>query len=453
MEAETFLSRGYGIRVGIKSQTAWLPLSALANVWQPSRLKGIQVGPKVGTPFLAATQVFDLRPQPRKWLALSRTKEAAERFVSPGQILVTCSGAVGRATLAYAPHLETLITHDLLRVDALDRADRGWLYAYLRAPRTREMMGSTRYGHVIKHLEPAHLRVLPVPDVNEEWRKSLDEDFQKILALRDAAHAARIAAERHFAECVGPINFKEDGEHGFVVHARDGLFQRRRRLEAAAHNPRVTQILEHFAASGLRTEALGSATARVWWLSRFKRVFGEGGVRYLSSDELFQVNPDVAKRVLVEQANEAKQYFAKRGWIVMACSGQTYGLLGSARLVSRYEEDAFLSHDIIRIMPKKDGPPTGYLVIALTHHKFGRPLVLRFAYGTSIPHLEPADVASCEVVRLKKEDESIIADLADKAAELRSRADVIENKIADAADGILDRFAAGEKVDLRITNH
>ena len=165
MEAETFLSRGYGIRLGIKSQTGWLSLSALAHVWQPSRLKGIQVSSEVGTPFLAATQVLDLQPRPRKWLALARTSEAAQRFVQRGQILVTCSGAVGRATLAYAPHLQTLITHDLLRVDPLNPADRGWTYAYLRAPRVRAMMGSTRYGHMIKHLEPAHLKSLPVPDV------------------------------------------------------------------------------------------------------------------------------------------------------------------------------------------------------------------------------------------------------------------------------------------------
>jgi type I restriction enzyme S subunit len=404
MEAETFLSRGYGIRLGIKSQTGWLPLSALAHVWQPSRLKGIQVSSEVGTPFLAATQVLDLQPRPRKWLALARTSEATQRFVQRGQILVTCSGAVGRATLAYAPHLQTLITHDLLRVDPLNPADRGWTYAYLRAPRVRAMMGSTRYGHMIKHLEPAHLKSLPVPDVREEWRSSFETRLREIVELRDSAYSATIDAETHFVNCVGFVEAKANGENGFVVTARDSLFSRRRRLEAAAHNPGAAQILAHFAAKAFSTDRLGSITERVWWLSRFKRIFGEGGVRYLSSDELFQVNPDVAKRVLLEQAKAAKQYFAKRGWLLMACSGQTYGLLGSVRLMTRYEEDAFLSHDIIRITPRKDSAPAGYLAIALTHPLLGRPLVLRYAYGTCIPHLEPTDVASCPIVRLAKRD-------------------------------------------------
>ena len=60
--------------------------------WQPSRLKGIQVSPEHGTPFLAATQVFDVRPVPRKWLSLNRTNDHVQRFVHEGTILLTCSG-------------------------------------------------------------------------------------------------------------------------------------------------------------------------------------------------------------------------------------------------------------------------------------------------------------------------------------------------------------------------
>ena len=77
MEAENFLSGGYGLRTAMSS----LPrpaqgLSRVARIWQPSRLKGIQVSREHGTPFLASTQVFDLRPVPRKFLSLARTEDA-----------------------------------------------------------------------------------------------------------------------------------------------------------------------------------------------------------------------------------------------------------------------------------------------------------------------------------------------------------------------------------------
>ena len=39
MEAETYLSSGYGIRTAIESKpSGWKPLSKLAEAWQPNRL-------------------------------------------------------------------------------------------------------------------------------------------------------------------------------------------------------------------------------------------------------------------------------------------------------------------------------------------------------------------------------------------------------------------------------
>ena len=131
MEAESFLGRGYGLRQSIESKAGWVQLGTLAHIWKPGRLKAIQVSPEFGSPFLAAMQVFDARPSPRKWLSLDRTEDATQRFVNPGQILVTRSGSVGRSTLSYGPHDGVTISDDLLRVDPYKRSLHGWVYAYL----------------------------------------------------------------------------------------------------------------------------------------------------------------------------------------------------------------------------------------------------------------------------------------------------------------------------------
>src|SRR5882724_8261603 len=99
---------------------------------------------------------------------LERTEDSAQRFVRSGTILVTCSGAVGRTTISHAPHENTLITHDLLRVEPRDAAMWGWLYAYLRSPQARAIMVGSHYGHMIKHLETSHLDALPIPIVRSQ---------------------------------------------------------------------------------------------------------------------------------------------------------------------------------------------------------------------------------------------------------------------------------------------
>ncbi len=147
MEAETYLSRGFSLREAIEARPiGWKPFGELARVEQPGRLKGILVSQEYGTPFLAATQVFDVRPIPRKFLALDKMETAKDCFVDGGTILVTRSGSVGRSTLAHAPHRGVVISDDLLRVSAKDSRDYGWLYAYLHAPQVRAMTVGAQYG-------------------------------------------------------------------------------------------------------------------------------------------------------------------------------------------------------------------------------------------------------------------------------------------------------------------
>ncbi len=435
MEAETYLSSGFGLRTAIESKrTGWVPLGKMARAWKPDRRKGIVVSPEYGTPFLAATQVFDICPIPRKWLSLERTENAAGRFVTSGMILVTCSGSVGRATLAYRPHENTLISNDLLRVESLEARDHGWLYAYLQAPQIRAMALGMHYGSIIKHLETSHLEALPVPLVDDGVAVDFSRRVSQIRALRNESHELTEEADRRFADALGHV-VDPGKKAGFAVRASD-LFNNRRRLEACYHAPRAASIFKLFK----RWERLGDVTERVWWMSRFKRVYGAEGIPYLSADELFTVNPSDSKRILVTPDDGHSAFFVKRGWIVMACSGQVYGLNGAAMLMTEHHENVFFSHDFVRIVADRSKILPGYLLVTLTHRTHGRPLLIRAAYGTSIPHLDPGDVADFPVVRLDDAEEAAIADLAERSAAARAEADLLERSIARDASVIIERF-------------
>lgn len=444
MEAASYLSSGYGIRLSFAAQKLKpAAMCRLATAWQPSRLKGIQLDREFGTPFLAATQVFDLRPSPRKFLSLDRTASSSERFIENGTIVITCSGSVGRATLIYAAHNNTLISHDLLRITPANPSHWGWLYAYFRSPSAFEMMTSAQYGHMIKHLEPSHIHDLPIPVPRDDILAEFQKEAQKILDLRNEAWHLQCAAEKIFSDAIGNPDDASHAEVAFSISA-SAFFGRRRRLEAAFYSPAATNILSQFKRAGLQTVKLSDITAGVWWLTRFKRVFGDEGVRYLSADELFSINPGITKRVIVEQAENPDAYRVKAGWIVMACSGQTYGLNGSVSLMTKRHEDAFFSHDLIRIIPRDGEVRAGYLFTALGHPELGRPLVIRNAYGTSIPHLDPDDVSNIPIVRLDERLENQIADTMEQAIEFRVEADVKENALSERAEHLLRLYLSGD---------
>lgn len=451
MEGDNYLLGGYGVRLAFESQHVPLPtIHKLATVWQPSRLKGIQLTREHGTPFLAATQVYDLRPSPRKFLSLDRTAGSNERFIDNGTIVITCSGNVGRVTLIYKAHAGVLISHDLLRVTPKSDRAWGWLYAFLRSAQGGAMMTSAQYGHMIKHLEPSHINAIPIPIPRDDILDEFHKHAKQVLDSRNQAWELQVAAEKMFSDAVGGHPAATGmSKVGFSVGTSE-LFGKRRRFEASYHSPAATEILTQFKNAGLQTQPLRNVTEKVWWMTRFKRVFGDAGVRYMSADNLFSINPSDAKKVMIEQAENPDSYRVKAGWIVMACSGQTYGLNGSVALMTEQHEDAFFSHDLVRIIADADHIRAGYLFTVLGHPQLGRPLVIRNAYGTSIPHLDPEDIAAIPIVRLAENIERDIADLMERSIELRASADVIENAMTKRASDLNDRFLVGDTAEFNI---
>lgn len=442
LEAETYLSGGYGLRLAIERRPqGWLPLSNFARVWQPLRLKGIQVGASEGTPFLAATQVFDVRPMPRKWLALERTSAATERFVRPGQILVTCSGAVGRATLAYAPHANTLISHDLLRVDAYDASMRGWVYAYLRSPQARAMMSGAQYGHIIKHLETAHLDALPVPEVSATTAADFERRVARLLNLRDESYRCTLEAERLYEAALGVTSFGDDGENGFAIHASK-LFRGRRRIEGSYHSPAVTTIKRHIRSTGRPSIMLSNAGYDIWVPGRYRRIPAADGVRYLDSADLLEVSPDGEKRFADCGFGDRYKGRVKRNWLLMPCSGQVYGIIGSVVLAGASLEGSAVSNHVIRIAGANSDLRAGYVLTTMSHPMLGRPLIKAMAFGSSVPEIDPDEVKEFQVIRLGENLEGAIADHAEASAKARAEADELERKVSEDAGRLIDEFVA-----------
>lgn len=442
MEAETYLCSGFDTRLAIESKAAgWTRFGNLASICQPSRLRGIVVSPEYGIPFLTATQVFDIRPVYRKFLALEKTEHAATRFVEKGTILVTRSGSVGRATLACALHEGILLSDDLLRVSARDKRYLGWLYAYLRAPQVRAMASGAQYGHIIKHLEISHLEALPIMPVSEDIAADFGLRVRRVMDLRNRGYHLTLEAEARFERALGPLEEGDWGERGYRVRASSALMTGRRRFDASAHNPGVAAIRRHLSRNGRGFTSVMDAGYDVWLPDRFSRIPAPDGVRLLDSTALMEVNPDVTKRIADGGFGDPYNGRVEAGWVLMARSGQTYGIIGTAVLAEGDLEGCVVSDDVIRIKARDDASvKPGYLVTALSHPVFGRPAVKSLAYGSSIPHIDVADVAAHEIVRLEPSDESTIASLAEEAARSRFEADQIERQMAVDAGIIIDSW-------------
>ncbi len=112
-------------------------------------------------------------------------------------------------------------------------------------------------------------------------------------------------------------------------------------------------------------DSLRDISSRIWAPYRFSRVFGQDGhgIVYRSAEELFALNPPVTKRVLERSVQTPEDYMVDAGTILMAYSGQRYGLIGTSRITTPADEGVFLSHDVIRITPDLEGIRPGGLPV------------------------------------------------------------------------------------------
>jgi hypothetical protein len=440
LEGETYLTGGYGYRTQIEAALPFNRLSDIAEATQPYRLKGTLVDSEDGVPFLTATQVFDIRPVPRKWVAPSKTPDLDGRFVEPRVILMTCSGSVGDVIVSFGPHVGKVISHDLLRIRTSDPDLQGFIYMYLRTQQARMILRSSQYGSVVKHLEPEHVQAMPVPIVGEALREAMGEATDRVFELRNTAYRLTQEAEALYAAQFEAV--KDLDVEGYVV-AASALFSTRRRLDGFHYNP-LAHMLEENLEAAAPTEMLSTLVDRIILPNRFKRVRVEEGTPFIDSEDIFKINPEVTKFIAPTSKDDLADYQVERGWLLVARSGQTYGLNGSVIIANAGHEGKVVSEHIIRIVPRGIRP--GYLVMALGHPVFGRPLILRLTFGSSVPEIAPTDLATVKVPRLGDvEDE--IANRIEGASGMRLEADKIEDAAVGRLEGELSASLPSEPTE------
>lgn len=440
LEARSYLTDGFGLRNRLfASSDEVKSLDEVAKIWLPGRLKTYVVPPGRGLPYLSAGQVLEERPRVRKWIARAMVKDPQALKVDPSWLLLTRSGEVGKLTAVYDEHVGVIITDDMLRIEARDSADYGWIYAYMRTATFGAIARTAQYGHMIKHLEPAHVQGMPIPWPSDSLRTEVAQLASKAIDLRRQARRDQAAADSLYEAAVGYTRSRAEVVHSTV--RASSLMSGRRRLDAQHHRGDVEELhrLIHSSAThGVNT--LQELSLSVSLGNRFKRFFDEGedGTPYRSAGELFDVNPPVTKRIFSALLDNPEKYMLHAGSIIMACSGQTYGLLGRTKLLTEAHEGIFGSHDLIRILPDTTKVQPGYLQTALSNESVGRPLVVKHAYGTSIPHLDPVDIRQLAIPRFTASIEKSIADHAEAAVKSNMEADSFETAATVRAQDVVN---------------
>lgn len=405
----------------------------LATSYTGTRFKRVWVD-KSNLPIYQPSTIVDIKPSPDGYISRHTQTNIDGLRVHKGQVLMTCSGTIGKVSFVSKTLDNKIFSHDLLRIDCKNPMDQGYIYTYLKSKIGNKILLTNSYGAVITHIEPEHLATVPIPDAPKEIKEHIHNLIVKSYSLRDESNdlidkATQLLINELHLPDIRDFDVNDYKKGAPVETFSVKLSNMNGRVDASYHVPIVNAIIEHLKKYAEEVTRIGDerVSAEVILPGRFKRVYVEEGYGkvFIGGKQLFELDPSNKKYLsLIHHGDRiAKQLSLHENMTLITCSGT----IGKVALVGKHWENWTANQHIIRIVPaNKD--IAGYLNIFLGS-EYGYYLITRYTYGSVVDEIDDSHVRQIAIPLLKnKEVQQQINDLAIEANEKRYEAYKLEQQ-------------------------
>ena len=397
-----------------------------------ARFKRIWVE-KSDMPIYQPSTIVDVKPSPDGYISkLTQTNIDALK-VHRGQVLMTCSGTIGKVSYVSNTLDNKIFSHDLLRIDCKEAVDQGYIYTYLKSTLGNKILLTNSYGAVITHIEPEHLATVPIPDAPREIKERIHNLIVRSYELRDESNdlidqATQLLIDELHLPDIHDFDVKDYKKDAPVETYSVKLSDLNGRADASYHVPIVDAIVEHLKKYADEVTTIGDPriSNAVLLPPRFARVYvDEGYGRVLiGGKQLYELDPS-SKKYLSNTKHKKllDQLEVYQNTVLITRSGT----IGKVAFVPKHWEHWIPSDHIIRVVPANDAI-AGYLYIFLCSD-YGYELITRYTYGSVVDEIDDNHVRQIAIPLLKnKEVQKQINDLALEANEKRYEAYKLEQQ-------------------------
>ncbi len=192
-------------------ESSYLNPKKLADVTEsifiPPRFKRVYVEKEHGVPFLQGSHIVHFEPADLKYLSRAAHKRLERWIIKEGWILVTCSGTIGRVTIALPQWNNWAASQHILRIVPLANGPcpPGYIYAYLKSELGQAQFNGI-YGAVVDELTAEHVEdiLIPVPETPEQHDavKSINDLALESMRTKELALGYDVSAVNSVNEFV-----------------------------------------------------------------------------------------------------------------------------------------------------------------------------------------------------------------------------------------------------------
>ena len=296
-------------------------------------------------PIYQPSSIVDIKPTPDGYISKRTDTDIDALRVKKGQILMTCSGTIGKVAYVSDTLDGLIFSHDLLRIDSNDD-NAGYIYAYLKSKIGQQILLTNSYGAVITHIEPEHLADVPIPNAPVEIKQEIHKMVIDSYALRDESNKLLDEAMDLLVQELKLPPIEEIGVDDFVQDAPVETFlvklsQLNNRVDASYHVPIVKAIVDYLNKNAAEVTTIGDCriSRNVILPGRFKRVYvdeGHGRI-FIGGKQLGELDPTNKKYLSVTQHGERieEQLELHENMTLITCSGT----IGKVALVGKHWEN------------------------------------------------------------------------------------------------------------------
>lgn len=407
-------------------------VNGFADSYVCGRFKRIWVI-KSDLPIFQPSSITDVYPTPDGYISHKTQTNIEALRVHEGQVLMTCSGTIGKLSYVSKTLDNQIFSHDLLRINSRNPLDAGYIYAYLKSTTGNKILLTNSYGAVITHIEPDHLATVPIPDAPSEIKKSINDLIVASYELRDESNALideatkLLVKELHLPDIQNfDVNlFKKNAPvETFNVKLSDMAG----RADASYHIPIVDAIVEHFKQHAAEVTTIGDnrISKDVILPPRFARVFVEEGYGsvLIGGKQIYELDPSNKKYLSrTKHKSLMEKLEVAQNTILITRSGT----IGKVILVPKHWEHWIPSDHIIRVVPASEDI-AGYMSVFLASD-YGYPLITHYTYGSVVDEIDDTHVSMIPFPLLKNADvQRRINELALEANEKRYEAYKMEQE-------------------------
>lgn len=151
------------------------------EIYTGNRFTRIYVDEKNGRAYLNGKQITELDPNgvDKKYLSFSQHEEQirAQLEIFENDILITCSGTIGKIVLC-PKHWEGWVgTHDLIRLRTQNSDLIGYIFCFLNSDYGQRILKAQSYGAVVDHIEAVHVAEIRLPLLKDAAKQKYINDL------------------------------------------------------------------------------------------------------------------------------------------------------------------------------------------------------------------------------------------------------------------------------------